>query len=347
MDKIIWYTRCPVATATGIALEMGLFDAEFAGSGVEFRNIKQLGRDKMMQSHFDHHLENSVREGGAVPPIWARSRGADTALLGLTFVKDSLAFLVRSDSDIHRFEEVRGRRCSLPLHPKLLTDFMRANTQRGFLCALAEHGMDASEVRFVDTVIERDFKETANPDSGRERKKFEATMFDHELQALLDGEVDVIFTKNVQPARLTRRYGDRLRVIYDLLDARNPDHCVNGNPRIITASRNLVRDDPDLVTRYLRVLVRGAHYGSQHREETIRFWSREIGVEPEDICNSYRGDFHTTVWPSLSGEMLRLLRVQIDFLVSHGYVEDFDVSEWAEPRFLREAYAREQLPYAA
>ena len=147
MQRTLWYTRCPVATATGVALETGLFDAEFADGTVAFRNIKELGRDKMLKSHFDHHLDDSVREGGAVPPIWARSRGADTALLGLTFVRDSLAFLVRADSDIQRFTDLAGRRCSLPLHPKLLTDFMRANTERGFLCALAEHEIGRASCR--------------------------------------------------------------------------------------------------------------------------------------------------------------------------------------------------------
>lgn len=347
MDRTIWYTRCPVATATGIALEMNYFDQEFSGSGIEFHNIKELGRDKMMQSHFDHHLDNSVREGGAIPPIWARSRGADTALLGLTFVKDSLVFLVREDSDIKTFEDLRGRRCSLPLHPKLLTDFMRANTERGFLGALAEHDMAPGDVEFVDTIIDRDFKESANPDSGKGRKKFEATMFDYELNALLEGEVDVIFTKNVQPARLSRIHKGQLRSIYDLLDAKEPDRIVNGNPRIITISRNVVEEDPELVTRYLQVLVRGAHFGSEHKAETAEFWSREIGVELEDIYNSYRGDFHKTVWPSLGAEKLRLLRVQIDFLVERGYLEDFDISAWAEPQFLEAAYARESVPYVA
>jgi ABC-type nitrate/sulfonate/bicarbonate transport system substrate-binding protein len=63
-----------VATATGVALETGLFDAEFGDGTVAFRNIKELGRDRMLRSHFDHHLDDAVREGGAVPPIWARSR---------------------------------------------------------------------------------------------------------------------------------------------------------------------------------------------------------------------------------------------------------------------------------
>ena len=352
MERTIYYTRCPVATATGIALETGQFEKEFGDGPVQFRNIKELGREKMLKSHFDHHLDNSVREGGAIPPIWARSRGADTALLGLTYVKDSLAFMVRADSDIHRFTDLANKRCSLPLHPKLLTDFMRANTERGFLSALAEHDMAPETVNFVDTIIDNDFKDAANPDSGadknRDGKQFEATMFDHELQALIDGDVDVIFTKNVQPARLMRLYGDRLRIIYDLLDANSSDHIINGNPRIITVSRNVVDEDPELVIRYLQVLIRSAHYGSTHQAETARIWAGEIGVEVEDIYNSYRGEFHTTVWPSLSATTLRRLRVQINFLREHGYLEnDLDIEQWMAADLLQEAYRRENLSHAA
>ncbi|MBL4620902.1 MAG: ABC transporter substrate-binding protein [Immundisolibacteraceae bacterium] len=352
MERTIYYTRCPVATATGIALETGQFEKEFTDGPVQFLNIKTLGRDKMLKSHFDHHLDNSVREGGAIPPIWARSRGADTVLLGLTFVKDSLAFMVRADSDIHSFRDLADKRCSLPLHPKLLTDFMRANTERGFLSAMAEHDMAPESVNFVDTIIDNDFKDAANPDSGADKtkggKQFEATMFDHELTALLADEVDVIFTKNVQPARLMRLHGDKLRIIYDLLDAKTPDHIINGNPRIITISRNVVDEDPELVIRYLQVLIRSAHYGSSHQAETARIWAGEIGVEVEDIYNSYRGEFHTTVWPSLSDTTLRRLRVQIDFLCAKGYLEnDVDIDQWMATDLLKAAYRRENLSHAA
>lgn len=344
MSRTLRYTRCPVATATGVALETGLFDAEFGDGTVAFRNIRELGRDRMLKSHFDHHLDDSVREGGAVPPIWARSRGADTALLGLTFVQDSPAFLVRADSDIHRFTDLVGRCCSLPRHPQLPTDFMRANTERGFRCALAEHGMAAADVRFVDTVIDNDFRQAANPDAGAGRKAFEATLFDHETRALLDGEVDVVFTKNVQPARLLRLYGDRLRGIYDLLDARDPDHIINGNPRLITISGNVVREAPERVTRYLQVLLRGAARAAADKAATTCIWAAEIGVEPQDVAASYRGDYHTTVWPLLDQAMCHRLRVQIDFLHRHGHLErDVDIDAWAQPQFLAEAYRREQV----
>ncbi|MEL0082131.1 MAG: hypothetical protein VW985_03700, partial [Gammaproteobacteria bacterium] len=63
---------------------------------------------------------------------------------------------------------------------------------------------------------------------------------------------------------------------------------------------------------------------------------------------SYRGEFHTTVWPSLSDAILRRLRVQIDFLHDRDYLEkDVDIEQWMAGELLREAYRRENLSHAA
>ena len=68
MATDIWYTRCPVPTASGIAFRRNMFDEEFDGSDFKVRNIKELGREKA-DSHFDHSLPNSYREGGSIPPL--------------------------------------------------------------------------------------------------------------------------------------------------------------------------------------------------------------------------------------------------------------------------------------
>ena len=71
-------------------------------------------------------------------------------------------------------------------------------------------------------------------------------------------------------------------------------------------------------------------------------------MEVADIYNSYRGEFHTTVWPSLSDTTLRRLRTQVDFLCDKGYLEnDVDIEQWMEAGFLHEAYRREDLSHAA
>ena len=39
----IWYTRCPVPTASGIAFQRRMFETAFADTDYEVRNIKELG----------------------------------------------------------------------------------------------------------------------------------------------------------------------------------------------------------------------------------------------------------------------------------------------------------------
>lgn len=98
MPHTIWYTCCPVATASGIAYQRRMFAPIFTGSGHEVRNLKELGRDKAV-THFTQVLPNSVREGGAIPPLWARQNGADSVLVGLTWVAECLCFQARRRLD--------------------------------------------------------------------------------------------------------------------------------------------------------------------------------------------------------------------------------------------------------
>ena len=114
MSRTLWYTRCPVATASGIAFQRQMFNPAFAGSDFEVRNIRELG-PKKADTHFDHSLADSFREGGAIPPLWARSRGADTVAVGLTFVADALAVFVRADDPAQSVRDLAGRRCGLPV----------------------------------------------------------------------------------------------------------------------------------------------------------------------------------------------------------------------------------------
>ena len=94
--QALYYTRCPVPTATGIALDHGIFDQLYAGTRHALRDIAEAGSENTA-AHYTHSIDRCFREGGGAPPVWARAGGAHTLLLGITFMEETLGIFVRDD----------------------------------------------------------------------------------------------------------------------------------------------------------------------------------------------------------------------------------------------------------
>lgn len=344
--KTIWYTRCPVATASGLAFQRGLFDEEFAGSDYQVRNLRELGRDKM-SSHFDHSLDSAFREGGNIPPTWARHSGADTLLVGLTFVADSLCIYVREDDPAQSFTDLRGRRAGISTRPDAMIDFMRVNGHKAFDSALQAHGMSANDLEYTPVIIRDDIQGKLNPNYTKASKRKDDSFYEPDIHALLNGQTDAFFAKNAECRFIERQYAGQIRKLYDLLDAQDEKLKVNANPRVISVSGALARDYPEAVVRYLQVLVRTAHWASENPGSAADTMAVELGVEKEDIFSSYEDNFHKKLWPNLSEHSLSLLENQHHFMLEHNYLpSSLDMGSWIDDSFLREAYRRENLPWA-
>ena len=345
--KTIWYTRCPVATASGIAFQRGSFDEEFAGSEYEVKNLRDLGQNKM-SSHFDHSLDSAFREGGNIPPTWARVQGADTLLVGLTFVADSLCIYVRAEDPAQSFADLEGRRAGISTRPDAMIDFMRVNGHKAFDSALRAHGMAADDIEYVPVVIRDNIQAQLNPNFSKQNKRTGGSFYAPDIEALLRGETDAFFAKNAECRFIERQYAGKIRKLYDLLDAEDVMLKVNANPRIISVSGALARDYPEAAVRYLQVLVRTARWASENESEAADVMAVELGVEKEDIFASYETGFHRKLWPNLSDFSLGLLDNQYQFMEQHGYLAAYpDLDNWVDDSFLREAYRRENIPWAA
>ena len=349
MPNTIWYTRCPVPTASGLAFQRQLFGAEFrGGDDFEVRNIRELGREKA-DSHFDHTLGNSFREGGAIPPLWERAGGADTVMVGLTFVSDSICFYARPDSGLRSMHDLKGKRVAIGVRPYLMIDFMKINGHKAWDCGLRAHGMTLDDVELVQIEVRDDMHAHINPNFTRPGERAKVSMMQAELDALARGEVDAIWCKGCECRWLERTCPDRLRLLSDLLhDTDDLELRVNANPRIITVSGNLARENPDAVVRYLQVLIRSARWAAEHRPETAALLATELGVSVDDIEHSYVPDYHQQLWPNLTAHNLHLLQTQQDFMVRYGCLPaPVDLGAWQDASFLQQAYAREHLPWAA
>lgn len=348
MSRTIWYTRCPVPTASGLAYQLKLFDSEFAGTDCEVRNIKELGRENA-DTHFAHTLADSFREGGGSPPVWARARGADTALLGISFVEETLGLFVRKDDPIHSVRDLAGKRLALPMWPKLIMNFFRFAAQKAFVSALELHGLREDDARFVDVVETGDHYQLINPGFADATARQQPSYYHCQLRALLEGKVDAFFAKGGEIAAMQRESGGGIRMLYNLMDAEPLWAKVNNaTPRLLTVSRSLVRERPDAVVRYARTLLKAATWAAQpeNKAEATAAMARETGVTPADIETYYTPDIHQKLKPELSARLIETLEIMKSFLHAHGYIEqNFSTRDWMVPELLREAYAAEGLAW--
>lgn len=323
----IWYTRCPVPTTSGIAQHFKWLHEEFARTGVAVESIRASEDKAVRLSHFDHTHPRSFREGGNVPPLWARANGRDTVVVGITWVDEEQLILVREDSPIREVEQLRGARLGLPKRDGQIVDIGRAQDLRGLLTALEIGGVGRDEVTFVDLVSERDF-------DLREQRLSDG----HNLhaQVLLAGEVDAIYAKGAVSATLIERHG--FRPILDINAQEDPIRRVNaGTPRPITVSGDLARDNPEIVARYLAVLQRTAVWAQTHPNEVVAALAAETQATEAAVRRGFGPKLHESFEVSLSPIRLEGLRLQKDFLVAEGFIQDFDFDAWIDPAPLKRA----------
>ena len=128
MSKVdtLWYTRCPVPTPLGIAAQLGWIEEEFNADGIAVRTLQDEADPSLRESHFDHKLDNSFRQGGNVPAIWARSAGRETRVVGLTWTDEAQVILTLPKSGIRSVGDLKGRKLAVATRPQDQIDFWKA-----------------------------------------------------------------------------------------------------------------------------------------------------------------------------------------------------------------------------
>ena len=337
----LYYTRCPVPTASGVAFQRGMFAESFRDSGYEVRDLSELG-PQCKDVHYTHAIESFFREGGGAPPVWARATGVDSVLLGITFMEELLGVFVRADDPARTVADLAGRRLALPVWPRLVFNFWRFAALKGLHSALAVHGLRDEDVEFVDIVEGWDPHERRNV--GRDEPTRPARCeYRRQLEALLAGEVDAIFGKGPEAALLRRDAGGRVRLLYDLREANAiADRVNNSTPRLLTTSRQLVDGHFPAVVRYLQTLIRATRWVQTNRTEARRLIARECSVAHDEMETYLESDYAEKFLPRLSEELKEALAVMKSFMHERRFIiRDFALDEWLDPRPLAEAYRLE------
>ncbi|MFB4271533.1 ABC transporter substrate-binding protein [Nonomuraea sp. GTA35] len=306
----IWFTRCPVPTATGIAADQGWLAREFADDGIEVRSLQDDDPGVPRETHYTHALTGLFREGGNVPALWARSRGEATRLIGLTWIEERQVVLVRGGTALESPEQLRGLRLAAPRH-RIAIDFWRAMALHGFHGALSLAGLGLGDAEVVDV--------EAEPGGGQ---------WEAELAALAAGRVDAVYVKGALAVEAALRHGAEVGIDLDAVPDRRA-RINNGTPRPITVHQRLLDEHPEVVARFLAVLLRAADWAAGHPAEVARILGAETGAGAAGVAAAYVPG--ASLHLDLSAERLDLLAEQERFLRGHGFLESpVDVAAWAD-----------------
>jgi ABC-type nitrate/sulfonate/bicarbonate transport system substrate-binding protein len=338
----LWYTRCPVPTGLGIALQKGWLEESFRANNTIVKSLRESNDKAVRESHFDHTLQNSVRHGGNIPAIWARSAGRDTRVLGLSWADEVQLILTLQDSGIKTPKDLRGRRFGLPKWENVQIDFSRAQAVRGLENALRLDGLEVSDVETVDYVI------TAGQSDAPAERVGGTQIFGgrrsggqaRELVGLLRGEVDAIFLKGASAAHLANLFG--LHTVIDT--GSHPEPLIranNGTPRTLTVDRNLTDNHFDAAVRIVEQVIRAEEWAWAHPEETRQFLARESNSSEFWVTAAYGTDAHLRLRTNLNEASITALQNFAHFLHRWKFIPNaVDVRDWIDARALEAVLTR-------
>lgn len=331
----LWYTRCPVPTGLGIAIQQGWLEEAFRIRGTSLSSILESNDFATRESHFSHTLRNSVRHGGNIPAISARSRGRDTRLIGLSWADETQLILASPDSGITSVRDLKGRRFGLPDWRHVEIDFTRAQALRALENALRLEGLEVGDVELVDQTIESHYSDDAADNgagtvawSGRSASRGRAN--NAELIALLRGEVDAIFLKGAHGAQVANQFG--LTTVIDT--GAHPDPLVrsnNGTPRTLAVDGHLIDHHFDAAVTILDQVLRAEAWAQDHPSEVRRYLARETNSSEYWVSVAYGEDAQTRLKTDLAGQSVAAIQDFTDFLHRWSFIpERFEVTDWID-----------------
>lgn len=328
----IWHTRCPVPTPLGIAIDRGLIARNLTPLGIVVKSVQESDDPATRASHVDHHLPHSFRQGGSVPAIWARAAGADTRVIGLSWVDESQAIITLPGSGIRDAKDLKGRRVALPRRARQKIDIFRATALRAILSGLSLGGVGEHEVEWVD-IDAADPPEGSLPAIAVRRGWGGRPLYTAEFRALVRGEVDAIHVKGSLGAEFA--FLGNARVVVDTGFHPDPKIRVNnGAPRPLTVDAATLEAYPDVAERLLSGVIEAGRWAERHPAETLDHIARETGSSEQFVRAAYGGDgLHRRLGTDLSDASIAALGDFADFLFERGFLPDrLDVPGWIDRR---------------
>ncbi len=149
--KEVYYTNCPLVSASNVDQELGWTREEYKKIGVKYAFLRSR-RENDWYPHYIHNLDNLIRFGGLFPPIHVQADIRRTRLLGLTHAPhEGGCMMVRSRDDIYRMTELKGKKIGLSKSLNTIkNDWWRIQEEQGIELMLRMNGMTRKDVEIVE-----------------------------------------------------------------------------------------------------------------------------------------------------------------------------------------------------
>ncbi|HEY0277170.1 MAG TPA: ABC transporter substrate-binding protein [Solirubrobacterales bacterium] len=321
----LWYTRCPVPTAFGIATRGHRLVGDYDEVGVTLRSLASSTSAEVRQAHFEQSQPRSFRHGGNIPPLVSASRGADIRIIGLSWLPSNATLLAMPGSGIESAADLRGKRIGIPRRVNESIDFWRAGVLQGVERALERGGLGWDDVEAVDLPVLRTFVDDSTGSTAEDASLWDATFMltfqREETAALLGGAVDAIYSEGAN-AVITKAVTGAVRAV-ELGGEEPAPTLVNGQrPLTLTVSGELLAERPDLVDICVASALKTAAWARQNPVDARREIAGEIGIAEELVERSYTDGVIDSLAVGLDPAMIAALQTQHDFLHANGFIEN-------------------------
>jgi len=347
--KEVYYTNCPLVSASNVDQELGWAREEYKKIGVKYAFLRSV-RGNDWYPHYIHNLDNLIRFGGLFPPIHVHADIRRTRLLGLTHAPhEGGCMMVRSRDDIYLIKDLKGRKIGLSKSlNKIKNDWWRIQEEQGIELMLRINGMTRKDVEIVEFPYADDWyndpKMLDPMDNASElwlKRDHKHDLAFRPLETALEkGVVDAIYTQS-KPFQHLQEATGKFKAIEDL--SRYPDWTlqVANIPAAITCTDVMAEKHPELVVTFMKGMIKVGRWANEHKHAAAAILDKQtFYLDAED---TYRGIKEIDMVPNLSPQNLVSVEIGKDFMLSHGYIKnDFDVEKWAAPEFLEQA-AKELL----
>ena len=347
--KEVYYTNCPLVSASNVDQELGWTREEYKKIGVKYAFLRST-RENDWYPHYIHNLDNLIRFGGLFPPVHVHADIRRTRLLGVTHAPhEGGCLMVRAKDKIFRMKDLKGRKIGLSKSMnRIKNDWWRIQEHQGIEMMLMMNDMTMKDIQLVEFPYADDWYNNPAMLDPMENASELWLKRDHKHDlafrpletALEKGVVDAIYTQS-KPFQHLQEATGKFAAIEDL--SRYPDWRlqVANIPAAVTCSDVMAEKHPELAVTFMKGMIKVGRWANEHKHAAAAILDKQTFYL--DVDDTYEGIRLIDMVPNLSPQNLGSVEIGKDFMLSHGYIKnDFDVQEWAAPEFLEQA-ARELL----